>query len=283
MAEKRKKDNNRLPRNFHKTFMPERQYLSAMLRFAASDGSGDIQAIAAKTGIPTGTSSGKVAPTLDYCQGMGLIHLPDVRSSVKTPKLTPFGRVVYLEDSFLKEPLTQWLAHFHMCDVRNGAEIWYQCFYNGSARLGMEFLRDTLEEWLASSCNAPKNGLIGPLVRMYEDEAAFKACGVLSEKNQIIKRKVAPVNETMALGYGAWMISMMESIAKVGVQVTVSELEDKCGWRTIAGWNLMQAQTVLDLVERKGMITIDRHMNPWILTAKDTANNSWRRIYSDLI
>ena len=68
-------NNNRLPRNFHKSFKPERQYINAMLRFAAAGKSGDYQAMAADTGIPMGSSSGKVPAILDYCRGMGLIML----------------------------------------------------------------------------------------------------------------------------------------------------------------------------------------------------------------
>ena len=76
--------NSRLSRNFHRTFKPERQYITSMLRFAASGAEGDAQAIAAATGIPTGASTGKVPAILDYCRGMGLVRLggPD-RSAVK--------------------------------------------------------------------------------------------------------------------------------------------------------------------------------------------------------
>jgi len=59
MSKNDKEIASRLPRNFHKTFIPERQYLNSILRFAARGASGDIQKIAAETGIPTGTSSGK--------------------------------------------------------------------------------------------------------------------------------------------------------------------------------------------------------------------------------
>lgn len=57
----------RLSRSFHQTFIPERHYINALLKFAAKGGQGDIQAISECTGIPTGQSSGKVAPILDYC------------------------------------------------------------------------------------------------------------------------------------------------------------------------------------------------------------------------
>ena len=89
----------RLPRNFHKTFIPERQYINAMLQFAAAGRSGDYQGIAAATGIPMGTSTGKVPAILDYCRGMWLLELKGAdRSAVKHPELTPFGRAVLFED-----------------------------------------------------------------------------------------------------------------------------------------------------------------------------------------
>lgn len=283
MVEKKREQRNRLSRNFHKTFIPERQYINAILRFAARGASGNIQVIAAETGIPTGSSSGKVAPTLDYCRGMGLVQMSEGRSAIKKPELTSFGRIVLLEDPFLKEPLSQWLAHFNLCDIHNGAEVWYQTFFNGYTRLGMEYRREALEDWLATSCNAPRGGLIGPMVRMYEDNSSFGSCGVLTENNGRISRKVAPVKGEFAFGYGAWLIQMMETIAKAGSQVTVTELEEKRGWRTIAGWNQMEAQRILELVERKGILMVDRQMTPWILRARETAINSWSKIYNDLI
>lgn len=274
---------NRLARNFHKTFVPERRYLHAILKFAARGGKGDIEQIAEETGIPTGKSSGKVGPSLDYCRGMGLIWVPKTRSSAKSPELTPFGRVALLEDPFLKEPLTQWIAHLRLCDVEDGAEIWYQTFFRGSARLGVQFSRESLDEWLASSCDTTGGGLIGPLVRMYEDEAAFKSCGVLSESMGTVTRRGAPIDNAMALGYGAWLVSMMESITEAGTQVTITELEARRGWRTVAGWNLAEAQRVLELVERNGILTVDRQMSPWILRAKCTSTDAWRNIYRGLI
>ena len=274
---------HRLPRNFHQTFIPERQYLYAILRFAARGDRGDIRCIAKETGIPTGRSSGKVSPSLEYCRGMGLIQMPQSRSSVKSPELTPFGRAVLLEDPFLKEPLTQWIAHLRLCDVMGGAEIWYQTFCRGGIRLGWDFSREMLEAWLSSSCNTARGELIGPMVRMYEDAAAFKRIGVLTESNGLIHRRCAPVSDGMALGYGAWLVSMMESISDAGAQVTIDELESRRGWRAIAGWSLAEGQRVLELVERNGVLTIDRQMSPWILKARCSATDAWGNIYEGLI
>ena len=139
-------EHNRLPRNFHKTFKPERQYIAAMLRYAAAGKEGDYQAIAADTGIPTGTSSGKVPAILDYCRGMGLLRLSGAdRSAIKRPELTSFGRMVLLEDPFLKTAISQWIAHLNLCSPLTGADVWYQLFFVGTQALGKSFPRTKLE------------------------------------------------------------------------------------------------------------------------------------------
>ena len=101
-------EHNRLPRSFHRTFKPERQYVNAMLRYAALGQKGEYQAIAVATGIPTGSSTGKAPAVLDYCRGMGLVTLAKTSpSSVKKPELTPFGRILPLEDPYLKTNVSQ--------------------------------------------------------------------------------------------------------------------------------------------------------------------------------
>lgn len=126
--------NTRLARNFHRTFKPERSYLSALLRYAAAGKGGTLMDISRHTGIPTGASSGKVQPTIDYCTGMGLLQ-PQKANNTYSFLLTPFGRTVLNEDPFLSEPVTQWLAHLQLCHPRKGADLWFQIFVEGSDTL----------------------------------------------------------------------------------------------------------------------------------------------------
>jgi len=275
--------NSRLPRNFHKTFKPERQYIHAMLRFAASGNEGDYQAISAATGIPTGKSSGKVPAILDYCRGMGLIRLaePD-RSSIKKPDLTPFGRIVLLEDPFLKLAVSQWIAHLNLCSPVTGADVWYQTFFIGTPSLGMTFGRATLESHLRLVYGT-KKGLIGPLIGTYEDEASFKTCGALSETSGTVQRRMAPVTEEMALGYGAWMLQLMVTRFPKLRQIPITDLDTATGWRTIPGWDITNLQRALEMMVRKGAVEVDRHMEPWLIAAACDADQAWKRIYDDLL
>ena len=137
----------RLPFNFHQTFIPERVYLSAMLSFAAAEKDGTVQEISAQTAIPMGKSSGKTPAILDYCCGMGLLTMPLKAGAAKSPRLTPFGRVVLLEDKFLKQPLTQWLAHLHLCRPDAGALAWFLTFVKARKSLGDSFTPEQLESF----------------------------------------------------------------------------------------------------------------------------------------
>lgn len=277
-------ENNRLPRNFHRTFKAERQYITALLRYAASGGEGDYQAIGAATGIPTGKSTGKVPAILDYCRGMGLVRFGgQERSAVKKPELTPLGRVVLLEDPYLKTGISQWIAHFNLCSPLTGADVWYRTFFEGMPSLGLTFEREKLESHLSLIYGVEKSGLVGPMIGMYEDDAAFRVCGALSETSGTVVRKAAPVNDEYARAYGAWLLQLMSDHFPTANQVPITELDAKAGWRTIPGWDIGNHQRVLQLVERKGLIEVDRHMEPWLVRPSGNVDGAWKRIYDDLL
>lgn len=281
------KDNSehyRLPRNFHKTFIPERQYINAMLRFAASGGIGNYQDIASKTGIPMGNSSGKVPSILDYCKGMGLVKLNNrYKKGIKKPELTPFGRTVLLNDPFLKERVTQWIAHLNLCSPIFGADVWYYTFFKGFHELGMSFQRENLTKYLALKYQVNRSNLIGPLIRMYQDEASFHRCNVLSDKSGLIYRKTAPIADEFGLAYGAWILQLMSDHFPHNNQISVAELDKEAGWCLLPGWITFNANKVLELIQRKGIIEVDRTMNPWLLRAIKGTDGAWKKIYDDLI
>jgi len=277
-------DVTRLSRNFHCSFKPERQYINGMLRFAASGSEGDARAIAASTGIPMGKSTGKVPAILDYCRGMGLIRISGKkRSSKKAPELTPFGRSVLLEDPFLKTEVSQWIAHLNLCSPKFGADVWYQVFFRGAHSLGMTFDRSELESYLSLVYGIEKSGLIGPFVGMYQDEAAFGICRALAESGSTINRNPAPLNDEYGYAYGAWLLQLFSDNFPEQGQISTTELDAQAGFRKIPGWDVGSYQCVLALVEKKGLIEVDRHMEPWLLRPKTTAESAWNRIYNDLL
>jgi hypothetical protein len=255
------------------------------LRYSAAGKSGDFNEIGSATSIPMGSSSGKVPSILDYCRGMGLIKLSVAtkKSALKTPELTDFGRIVLLEDPFLKCEITQWIAHFNLCNPTSGADVWYYTFFSGFGGIGDKCSRSDLENFLRMQFGLIENNLIGPMVGMYEDEAAFGKCGALSEKDEIITKRTAPVFDELARGYGAWIIQLAKNSLSNQQQISITELDKVAGWKTIPGWSNSTAIEVLELIEKKGLIRVDRHMTPWLIQAKMGIEQSWKGIYLDMI
>ncbi len=271
-----------LPVNFHKTFVPERHLLGALLHFAALGGQGTYQEIATQTGIPMGRSTGKVPAVLDYARGMGLVELAaDSRGANKKPVLTALGRVVYSADRRLGEKLTQWIAHLNLCRADIGARSWRAVFAEGWSILGGSFTKTQLENYLIGILGTG-NERTGPLIRTYLDDAALGRAGVLVAAGDVLERCRAPVLESFAFAYSAFILALMEAFFPAQAQVTLSDLNEKTLCFDSCLWSPQDIEQMCSLLDRKGLVTVDRQMRPWILDKRATAESAWSRMYDDL-
>ena len=285
MAAKKQKP-ERLAKNFHRTFIPERQYLGELLKYAADGGEYEIRKIADATGIPTGVSSGKSIPTADYCRGMGLVSLAKTVSKDANPTLalTPFGRTVFLEDKFFKEPFTQWLAHLRLCNEWHGADTWYYLFCESAPVFGNRAAADDVMKWISPLIGGkdPETA-VSPTIRMYADEASFADCGAIVREKGFLVRAAAPIRPEYAFGYAAWLAECMELVGRGGGQVSTDELEAQAGFRRISGWSQNESQEILELLERKRLAEVDRHMHPWIVRFLHPSSSLWNRLYEEFL
>ena len=275
----------RLPFSFHQTFIPERVYLGEMLKFAAAGQDAAIQEISAKTGIPMGKSSGKTPAILDYCCGMGLITLSAKRGAVKSPRLTNFGRVVFLEDKFLKLALTQWLAHLHLCRPDAGAEAWFLTFVKGRSILGDSFEAGQADRFLQDDSGGQlQTNLVGPLFRTYSDPAAFLDARVLSAVDHgFFQRNPAPISQEFVRGYAAWLLSLLETHFPDQREVAANDLQSVTRWDDVAGWSSGQCDHLLSLIQEHGFIDVNRQLRPWVITRLCPSAQVWPTIYQDLV
>lgn len=271
-----------LPVNFHKTFIPERRLLAALLDYAALGKQGSLKEMSQETGIPMGKSSGKMPAILDYAQGMGLIEEEsDKGSNTKSLNLTSFGRIVYMEDRFLGEEMMQWLAHMNMCRSDIGAKTWHAVYAVGRRTLGAAFSKRQLEDYLISVCG-PGKDRTGPMILMYTEDAAFARAGVLSISADELNRKKAPISDAYALPYSAHVLSLLEAYFPGQQQVTFSDFNNKTLWFDICLWNQTDIEDMFLLMERKGYLTVDRQMQPWIIEKNAMSDEAWPHICDDI-
>ena len=284
IVDKKAEKNNRLSLFFHQTFIPERQYIASLLQFVATGQTGTDQDISKHTGIPVGKSSGKVPAIINYCSGMGLVDVQKKSGSgEKTFEFTPFGRAVLLEDSNLSEELTQWLVHLHLCRKNGGAEIWYLSFNKGYNVLGMGFTENELTKFLERNCGKRNKSPVGPLIRTYEEPAALQIAHVLVHQDgDMLSRSAAPLLAGFRNGYSAFFLYLWEEYFPDERQVTITDFEASVHWQEMCGWNQHQNETVFDMLQDAGAITIDKQMRPWVLTRRADAKNFWSSLYDEL-
>ena len=113
--------------NFHQTFKPECQYISSILDIADGITWRSVKDISAVTGIPQGTSSGKVEPHISYAEYMGLVKSERKEKQIKLSR-TDLGEIIYMEDPGLQELLTKTLLHAMILRQENGADMWSDIF-----------------------------------------------------------------------------------------------------------------------------------------------------------
>lgn len=274
---------DRLPLSFHMTFQPERHYLSALLKFAKENvGPFTIEAISHKTGIPTGRSSGKVRPLLQYARGMGLIETANKTGEGVLLQLTPLGKVVMDEDSHLIEETTQWALHLMLCRVRGGAEAWHAVFVEATTALGRDMDEAQFDAYLENKYGSSRDS-IGPLVRSYADPAALgKAAAIQKEGGRIHLRKM-PLQPAFFDTLGALLFLVWDDVCSDQNQVALSELEEGSGLMAATGWNTEEQSDFLGSAESAGLFRVDRQTGAPILTRLTTTNDVLEVMYDQLI
>jgi len=269
-----------LPINFHKTFIPERRLIGSLLHYAALGKRGTYQEIGAETGIPMGKSTGKVPAIIDYARGMGLIEMGCRRDSIKEPQLTTLGRVVYAQDVYLSQPLTQWIAHMNMCRQTTGAMVWRSTFAEGRRVLGSSFGKRQLEHYLEGRYGRGRDRT-GPLLSCYVSPAALANASVLSCSGDLVERHKAPLLDSYAYAYSALLLALVEESFRGEGQVSLVELADKTLCFDVCLWSEGDVEHACALLERKGLLTVDRLMRPWLLEPRAKADSAWAHIYDD--
>jgi hypothetical protein len=257
------------------TFLPERLYLTQLLKYASNEASGSLFEISEETGIPTGESTGKVKPHIDYAVGMGLIQysLEDGRYKLV---LTTFGKSVWVNDPRMNEPITQWLSHAHLCDPYDGAEAWFQIFTNWN------HLETKKIGSMTNKLQVTKT-TIRPLLKMYQIQESFGKIQVINEVPGGYSRTIAPIIRDMDRSYGVLILELLEKYFPGREQVGVGEFEEATLFSARFGWDSNEAQKVFDITAGLGFIKKSELVFPLVIQALRSSRDEWFKIYDDLI
>jgi hypothetical protein len=281
--------------NFPNTFLPERSLLADLLRFAHLDGAGDKSEISEKTGIPTGASSGKVEPIIEFAEGMGLIEA-ERKNNIWHLRPDKLGKIILQEDEFISEPLSMWLMHLMLCrrfpeedPVIGIADAWFSLFASGSFRLGRDFDQPTFQDYL-SERHGSKNylkPLSSLVIRTYLEPSCFGPIDALKTEDRdgvtFFVRQVAPVEPSFFPGYSAYFFITWDSLFPDARQVEAEEFFNMSFLQALLGWDQVKMSTWLDWMADRGLVQLDRQTGGTLVLKLRDTSSVVSEIFDDLI
>ncbi|WMP17249.1 hypothetical protein [Thiothrix lacustris] len=288
-----------MPLSFLKDWRPERSLLAKLLEFASQDGCGSKNEIMARTGIPTGPSSGKVKPMMYYSEWMGLVTTNKVSNGETKLGLTELGLVVFREDRFLNEPHTLWLMHLMLCRrLGRGlpavgiADAWFALFADSIFRLGKSFRRQDyhaflVERHLGGNGQGYLASLAGVVIRTYLDDGCFGIIEVLRQQGSgddaIVERCSAPSDRSYYPVYAAYLYLIWDELFAGENQIALDRLAEESRCFAVLGWGDTAIYRWLEWMVDERLIQLDRYTGAAMLLRLSSTQHVVGRLYSELI
>ena len=266
--------------NFHQTFKPEKQYISAIVEIAADGAkSFSVKDISYLTGIPNGQCSGKVEPHIYYANYMGLINFEKKDGNYCLSR-TMLGESVCIEDLGLQESLTILICHCMMLRAVSGAPLWAKIFKtifpkykNGIKK---EMLLKELEIMFDGKVNT-KN--IAPFYGSYD--SFFSSLELLHDDGESIKITSLSYNKEYIYVYAYILITYWDELFLDQDEITSNQL-DELFFGNVFGWNKQEEYEVLEQLSDYGIIRMNRQLMPYTILKLTSKDELIAKLYSEL-
>lgn len=268
--------------NFHQTFAPEREYLSRLLDLAGRMSPMTKEQIFQKTGIPTGKSSGKVEPHIQYAVFMGLVS-DQGKGDAHTLERTEFGQMVYEVDPHLLEPLTLLVCHHNMSSPPQGAALWQFVFTKLVPALGPTIDQDTLTGAASVEFETPRVNLT-PLKTCYTTQKSFGDLGLLevsTSKTWVFQP--IPYRSEYRYAYAYTLLKAWEGMLPDRPEITIDELVDCIHWHRPFVWDTRNMMNALESLEDLGILSLNKQLAPVTIIKRSTSAFALSKLYSCLI
>ncbi|MCI5829441.1 MAG: hypothetical protein SPJ89_10385 [Treponema sp.] len=267
--------------NFAQTFKPEKQYISSLLKITLINEVMTAKEVSLATGIPMGERSGKVIPHIEYSKYMGLLDYEKIDGNTFKLSLTSLGNIVLEEDPGLKEELTLVLLHSMLTRNGAGAPLWGVMFqtvfpkYHGSI-----IVEDAIKELNLIYDNKVTRKNFSPFLNSYED--LFAPLDFINFKDEQIKLSYSQkIDKDFLYLYAFILFSYWDELYPNRIEITAEEFASlKYGIRLN-----MDSQTeyaVLDFLNEKGLIRLNRQLNPYTILKSSAKDELIKKLYSEL-
>jgi hypothetical protein len=267
--------------NFHQSFAPEIEAISRIVSLADSDaGFLTKEEISEKTMIPTGKSSGKVEPHIYYAAAMRLITFEKVDKKYEC-KLTPLGRLVFLEDPYLVENISKILLHAFLADNHSPATLWSYLFNEFIPKVMPNFNNELIENAIERHFSSNVN--LTPFRTCYSSDLSLGDLGLI--RLEVNGYKVEPHHKSRenVYVYGYVLFEKWEELLADRSEITFDEITDVLCFGKPFLWGERQLRDVLDLMQDAGLIKVNGQLSPITIIKNQNSSFCLDKMYSLLI
>lgn len=284
-----------LPLSFMQGFKPERRFISLLLKFTQSNGRGDKHKISTETRIPTGKSTGKVEPTINYAVGMGLINAKkDAKEWILT--LTLFGELVLKKDEYLSDNVTLWLMHLMLCRAVNQSDFvtlsegvvdpWFTLFALSEIRLGRKFTLSDYGTFMEErfGANTSRINMCKVILGSYAEDGCFGLIKAIEfNSSGQYMRNQAPLEVELYPVYSAYLFLLWDEFYPNEKQLSLNDIFQRTRMLSVMCWNNQCAKPWLDWMVDNGLLQLDRQTGETLALRTVNTIDVIDNIYSELI
>lgn len=267
--------------NFHQTFKPEPGYLYRILELCPCEKL-SLEEISKRTGIPTGKSSGKVEPMIDYALFMGLINMEKEDRSY-TLSRTKLGEAVFQEDPGFQEKITLLLMHGLASRYVQGAPGWGYVFRSIFPKYSFRCHReDVLKEMSFFYGKQVTSKTIGSLFAAYS--SMFAPLSFFSETTAGLRLSPLPLTEESLYAYAYLLFSYWDEEKSLSSLDEITSVDFKSlSFGATFGWNEKNTYECLERLSEKRLIRLNRQFMPFTILRFAKKDDLVPLLYSELL
>lgn len=261
--------------NFHQTFPPTLEYFSRLFDVVNNGIPMTKEEISSATGIPTGKSSGKVEPHIDYAVYMGLLEEEAPVGGKYSLRCTPLGNEIRKQDPGFREALTQLICHVRLTSPTTGAQLWSMIirdilpkYKNG---LKDNILEDEIRKMISGTIKT------GPFYSTYRD--SFDLLKLLIREQQTTSIVPQPLINDFGYVYSYALIYEWEKIFPTDNEISADELE-RLKFSGAFGWDAQRQYVALEHLAELGVIRLNRQLSPFTIYKLTTSDKLIAKLYS---
>lgn len=285
--------------NFPETFKLEISLLVKLLNEISKTEEliGSTQDISDLTGIPTGTKSGKVEPTIAYGYSCGLIDAQKLEGQWKL-KLSRLGNIILQEDKILNEDITLFMMHLMMTRVESMESqeginsAWYDVFIASKYALSDKFKIDQLEQFIVTKRGKKSylRSLLNLIIASYDQsnfDAPFNKIEVLDvnkfENQYGAIRLSASLEYKFFPVYSAFLFLEWDRLFTAQSQISFEEFLTITRWNLVMNWSNKHFYRLLEWMVEKGFIQVDRLTGSALLLRLTNTETVLQDFFSELV